>query len=315
MSAERFSTGKQFFWQGDTYEVRRLLPGSNLSVVNVRTGAVQTISFSVLLKALFDSELSFGGSGRLAEGAVKSGYVDLSDCPEELRVIAEYRLEVILPLLKLPPGERKKAIEARVEEFKKKRQDNERSMQTAISVSSVYRWIADYMGSGEDIRALIPATEKRGGKHKSRLKPEVEAIIKAAIEDLYYVREKRTVDYIHREVAVRIDEENLHRPAGDRLKSPSRSTIARRIAAVDMEGKLVAKRGKRAAKRELAEYGVTEYPTIPLERVEIDHTRTDVVVIDDEDLLPLGRLTLTHCLDTATRYPLGYYLGFEPPSY
>ena len=38
-------------------------------------------------------------------------------------------------------------------------------------------------------------------------------------------------------------------------------------------------------------------------------------MIDDRDNLPLGRLTLTHCLDTATRYPLGYYLGFEPPSY
>ena len=38
-------------------------------------------------------------------------------------------------------------------------------------------------------------------------------------------------------------------------------------------------------------------------------------MIDDRDDLPLGRLTLTYCLDTATRYPLGYYLGFEPPSY
>jgi putative transposase len=38
-------------------------------------------------------------------------------------------------------------------------------------------------------------------------------------------------------------------------------------------------------------------------------------VIDDQDDLPLGRLTLTYCLDMATRYPLGYYLGFEPPSY
>jgi putative transposase len=54
---------------------------------------------------------------------------------------------------------------------------------------------------------------------------------------------------------------------------------------------------------------------LPLERVEIDHTRSDLVVIDDRDDLPLGRLTLTYCLDTATRYPLGYYLGFEPPSY
>ena len=35
---------------------------------------------------------------------------------------------------------------------------------------------------------------------------------------------------------------------------------------------------------------------MPLERVEIDHTRTDLVVIDDQDDLPLGRLTLTHCM-------------------
>ena len=59
----------------------------------------------------------------------------------------------------------------------------------------------------------------------------------------------------------------------------------------------------------------TPYPEWPLDRVEIDHTRTDLIVIDDRDNLPLGRLTLTYCLDTATRYPLGYYLGFEPPSY
>jgi putative transposase len=52
-----------------------------------------------------------------------------------------------------------------------------------------------------------------------------------------------------------------------------------------------------------------------LERVEIDHTLTDVVIVDDEDNLPLGRLTYTSCLDTATRYPLGHYIGFEPPSY
>ena len=64
-----------------------------------------------------------------------------------------------------------------------------------------------------------------------------------------------------------------------------------------------------------SQYEQTEYPTIPLERVEIDHTLIDLIVIDDNDDLPLGRLTLTYCLDMATRYPLGYYLGFEPPSY
>jgi len=83
------------------------------------------------------------------------------------------------------------------------------------------------------------------------------------------------------------------------------------MAAADFHGAQSARRETRAVKQ----YSQTPYPDVPLERVEIDHTRADLVVIDDRDNLPLGRLTLTYCLDTATRYPLGYYLGFEPPSY
>jgi putative transposase len=65
----------------------------------------------------------------------------------------------------------------------------------------------------------------------------------------------------------------------------------------------------------IKQVSMTEYPTMPLERVEFDHTKTDLIVIDENDNLPLGRLTLSYLLDSATRYPLGYYLGFEPPSY
>jgi len=124
-----------------------------------------------------------------------------------------------------------------------------------------------------------------------------------------------TINDIRDEVAVRIEEENRFRPQHERLEMPSRRTIARRIDALDTHKRFEAKRGKQAAKREFSQYGKTEYPTLPLERVEVDHTKSDLIVIDDRDNLPLGRLTLTYCLDMATRYPLGYYLGFEPPSY
>jgi len=315
MSAQRFSVGKQFHWQGATYEVRRLLPDSNLNVVNVRTGEAQTVACTQLVRDLLADELHFVVDGRPVKRASKSDYVDLSDCPESLRAVAEYRLEVIRPLLDLPPHGRRRAVQTRVKTFRDKRWTNERTLQTAISVASVYRWMGDYTTSDGDIRALIPDTEKRGGKQQSRLEEEVEAIITSVLEEHYSVREKRTIDYIHREVAVCLEEENQQRLPEERLEMPSRSTIARRIAALDVEGKLVAKQGKRAAKRQLTQYGQTEYPTIPLERVEIDHTLSDLIVIDEKDYLPLGRLTLTHCLDTATRYALGYYLSFEPPSY
>ena len=315
MSVERFSTGREFHWQGETYVIKRLLPESNLNVTNVRTGETQTVPVIQLIKALFADELQFVGDGQLSKRVIKSDYIDLSDCPEALRAVAEHRLEILRPLLKLSPRERKKAVKTKVKEFRENRQNNERCLQTAISTSSIYRWITDYTKSGGDIRALIPNTEKRGGKQKSRLKTEAEAIVEAVIDDVYYVREKRTIDYIHREIAVRIEEENQYRSSEECLKLPSRATIGRRIAALNIEDKLTAKQGRRTAKRELTQYGATKYPTIPLERVEIDHTRSDIIVIDEDDFLPLGRLTLTYCLDTATRYPLGHYLGFEPPSY
>ncbi|MGB5049827.1 MAG: Mu transposase C-terminal domain-containing protein, partial [Caldilineaceae bacterium] len=128
-------------------------------------------------------------------------------------------------------------------------------------------------------------------------------------------REATTIDDVLHEIAVRIDEENRSRTTRDALKLPSRRTIARRISALDLRSRFAARHGKRAAKQMFSQYEQTEYPVIPLERVEIDHTLIDLIVIDDNDDLPLGRLTLTYCLDMATRYPLGYYLGFEPPSY
>ncbi len=315
MSAQRFSVGKQFRWRDEVYEVKRLLPDGNLNLINIRTGEAQTVACIQLVRDLLADELRFLVGGQPVERVSKSSYVDLSDCPESLRAVAEYRLEVIRPLLDLPPRGRRRAVRARVKKFRDERQTNERSLQTSISVTSVYRWMDDYTKSEGDIRALIPDTEKRGGKQQSRLVREVEAIVQSTLEEHYYVPEKRTIDYLHREIAVRVEEENQQRPLQEQLEIPSRSTVARRIAALDVENKLVAKLGKRAAKRQLTQYGRTEYPTIPLERVEIDHTSSDLIVVDENDHLPLGHLTLTYCLDTATRYPLGYYLSFEPPSY
>jgi putative transposase len=314
MSAQRFSTGKQFYWQAETYQVRRILSDNNLYIVNLRTNEAQIVTLTRLVSALFADELRFTPPNSSSAPPTRH-YSDWSDYPETLRATAQYRLEVIRPLLDLPPHQRKQALKARVQELKARREDNQRTLTTALSVASIYRWIQTYTASGNDIRALIPDTEKRGGVQQSRLASAVDAIIQDVIESQYLVREKRTINYVHREVAVRIADENQGRVPAEHLELPSRSTIARRINALDEKQRLTAKRGKKAAQHALHQHAKTVYPTMPLERVEIDHTRADIIVIDDQDLLPLGRLTLTYCLDTATRYPLGYYLGFEPPSY
>jgi putative transposase len=316
MSAQRFSTSKQFVWQGVIYQVKRLLPASMVSIENLQTAEIRIVSFDELAQALFSGELRFVVNGEQSFPSHANPSAGLSDYPEHLHVLAEYRFGIIFPLLTLDPGQRsREIIVARVAEIKRAQLNKAASQNMAVSTASIYRWIRAYKHSGDDLRSLIGNTERQGGKQKTRLEETVETIVSTVIQDRYYVPEKVTADDIYLEVLLRIEEENRFRHVGEKLNAPSKVTIWRRIDALDEAGKLIAKRGKRLAKAVLTQYEQMEYPDGPLARVEIDHTRIDLIVVDGTDNLPIGRPTFTYCLDTTTRYPFGFYLGFEPPSY
>jgi putative transposase len=319
MSKHRFSSGARIRWQGTTYQIIRLLPLGQANIENILSGATLIVEISTLVRALFASELHFvSKNGKVVPDAQEESraaepYLSLSDYPAELVSIARYRLEAIRPLLEM--GRRTRAdILDRVQKIKTAQQD-ERSLQNSVSAASIYRWISDYENSSNDLRALIPSVHERGGKHTTRLREETDTLVEMVIQDKYKAHEKVTIDDIRYELAVRIAEENRVRPSQDQLNMPSRATLARRIAASSACQDYKNQRKQSSIRQTEIQCGQTPYPGLPLERVEIDHTRSDLVVIDDRDNLPLGRLTFTYCLDTATRYPLGYYLGFEPPSY
>lgn len=313
MSPQRLSSGARFQWRGVTYQISRLLPDGKVNLEELLTGAVSIVEISTLVRGLFDDELHFlvdNTPPLMADSTnQRSPFTSLalSDYPDELVAIARYRLGVIRPLLALKSRTRA-AVTARVQEIKAAQPvDGERTLQTTVSIAAAYRWIAGYTRSGDDVRALIPAVHSRGGKHDSRLHPAVNVLVESVIQDKDGRPEQVTIDDVRHELAVRVAEENRVRPSTDQFRLPSRATLARRWAAAALD--------RAQTSRTLKQCAQTPYPDVPLERVEIDHTRSDLVVIDDRDNLPLGRLTLTYCLDIATRYPLGYYLGFEPPSY
>ncbi len=53
----------------------------------------------------------------------------------------------------------------------------------------------------------------------------------------------------------------------------------------------------------------------PLEQAWVDHVLLDVTVIDEKRGVPLGKPVITFIVDEFSGYPLGYHLGFNPPSY
>ena len=140
-------------------------------------------------------------------------------------------------------------------------------------------------------------------------------IIEQTIEKLYYRREKVKIDDLLHEIAHVIADENKILSANDQISVPSRSSIVKRVEALNMERVFRARRGKRAADREFSQSNRMDYPKIPLEEIQIDATKVDLIVVDENDSLPLGRPTLMFAMDLSTRYPLGYYLGFEPEGY
>ncbi|MEI4771425.1 transposase [Psychrobacillus sp. FJAT-51614] len=58
-----------------------------------------------------------------------------------------------------------------------------------------------------------------------------------------------------------------------------------------------------------------EKPTHPLQEVQAVFAKLDLFVEDDKERRPLGRPWITSIVDVYTGYPLGFYTGFEAPSY
>jgi putative transposase len=323
----RFTRGARFCWNGTDYEVESLLPGHNIRLIASASGTVLTVHEQRLVEALFGGELRFtaGNSALEESSASRERFSTLADCTVPQRLTATYRHWVIEPLLSLTPEERKRHVVARRTAEVQERLDaedvpvallygerREKRISTPVSVASIYRWLSLYEQSGGDIRSLIPNWQNRGrGRY---LDEAVDAIVDNVIDELYLQRERRTIDDVYLETRLRVAEANDSR-TGRPLQAPSRSTVHYRIQQLDSVKTLRARRGKQAARRAMAQYGEMEPPNSPLMRVEIDHTPADIILVDAGDGLPLGRPTLTSVLDVATRYPLGYYLGFEPPSY
>jgi hypothetical protein len=208
MSTTRFSTGKEFTWQGDLYAVKRLLPGHQVRIENAVTGQLRIVAFQELVEALVARQLAFLDNGEPVTRPA-GGCIDLSDYPNHLRTIAEYRLAVIKPLLAL--GQTtigKEAVLARIQAVKAE-QEKGIIPQLPLSVASIYRWLRDYARRGQDIRALVPDAQRQGGKNQPRLLPEVDIIITSVIEDHCQMPGFVTIDDIHHEVVVRLTEENL----------------------------------------------------------------------------------------------------------
>lgn len=217
--------------------------------------------------------------------------VDIDSIAEEDWRVASDRYEKIRPLLESGDQSRR-AVEARAAEVE-------------VDPATLYRWLSRYR-SMDAISSLIPF--KRGWKTGNyRINEHAEGVIQSVIKNFYLKPERPSVQKAVREVHRLCEEKHIDQPGA--------SAIRARIARIPEHERLM-RRGQAERARNKYQPVPGKFPgaDYPLSVVQIDHTRVDIILVDDVHRKPIDRPWITVAIDVFSRMTVGYYLSFDAPS-
>lgn len=179
----------------------------------------------------------------------------------------------------------------------------QRAQEFGLGPATLYLWLGAYEKAGR-LTALMP--RKRSDKGSGRLTDEVEAVIRATIEDVYLTKQRKSV--------AKVCEAVRQRCLVAELDPPHPNTVRNRIAVLSESFRTRRRHGSKAAEQIFApEEGHFPGADWPLAFVQIDHTKLDIVLVDDIHRRPVGRPWITLAIDVFSRMVTGFYISFDPP--
>ena len=147
---------------------------------------------------------------------------------------------------------------------------------------------------------------KRGRPEgRSALDEEREEIIRSTIGAFFLTPNRPPVSQLVREVRANCVAANL--------KPPHRRTIVARLETIDLQ-KRARRRGESKTAKSTEAVPGSFGASRPLALVQIDHTKADIFVVDEETRQPIGRPWLTLAMDVCSRMVTGFYITMEAPS-
>ncbi len=310
MAASAFQAGALVELDSRQYTLLRKIAHSTWQLEELRTRRIFEYQDNELRQFYAEGRLIFASrSNRIAsdEASKELGVRHIELSPEDWEQ-AKIRRAYVQAVVNLPNS--KPVLSSAIQEvWTKLREPNK-----APSPISVYRWKKRYVEAGRDIRSLVSRHANSGNRTK-RYPSEVEEAVEKAVAHEYLTEERGKIQDALDSAMVEIIRENKLRPAALQLPLPTRRLVKRLINEVPAFDRYAARHGRVAATKRFRSVQAHRTTQAPLERAEIDHTPLDLMVIDDNSGLPLGRPYLTVCIDDYTRCALGLHIGFEPPSY
>lgn len=174
---------------------------------------------------------------------------------------------------------------------------------------SVHEWWRKYRNTKSPI-ALMP--KNIVGFQQARDYRYV--IFEEVISEIYLTTQKRKKSEVVKAVNDRIIRINHGKSEDDQIPILAKSSIYRWLEQLQQDVVDAARLGSEAARKKYRMSMAGLKVSAILERVEIDHTPLDLMVIDKLTMLPLGRAWLTLAIDKHSRMVVGFYICFNAPS-
>lgn len=322
MSGQRLTRGMKIRWNGFEFQIEERLSDGRLRLLNKHNEERRLVEEMELIEASASGELKILGNNNetrnLEDKMQQNRVYDFTalddDDPRKIKALRKHEYIEALAAEK-KSGFSEQEIAESVQETAERIKDS-----SPPSVRTIQRWINSYIKAAEDIRALIDAEKSKGNRHRkfcaeAARNQEVLKIINDCINEDYLTIQQNTKRHTYDLMEYRIHQINEFRSESNQLPLPTYKSVCRIVNQLNGYDVDKARKGKRFADKKHKILQKSPEPTRPLERVECDDTKTDLLVIDYETSLALGRPWLMILICVFTRMILGYYLSFYPPSY
>lgn len=167
----------------------------------------------------------------------------------------------------------------------------------------VYALLRSLQTGGDEVAVFLP---KQGKPRAKRLAPAVEAIIKQATNDHYAQANRPPLLSLHKTVAERC--------AAAGVPTPSIRAVQSRVRDRDQAWLTRRREGPKAARPLRLLTGAHPGAGAPWERVQIDSTPCDILLVREEDRAVIGRPNFTVAIDLYSRVVPGFSVALEAAS-
>ncbi|PTQ92278.1 putative transposase [Mucilaginibacter yixingensis] len=202
--------------------------------------------------------------------------------------VALKRYYIILPLIDNEPGFTIASV----------------ARKSKVTRQTIYRWLERYTQT-QSVSSLLK-DDTGCPKGTKRIAVDTETIVEEVINSRYLNKQKLSLKKATIDVTLKC------REAG--LPVPHYSTVRRRIAQISEEQKLARRYDSSIAGYKydplLDQFPNADYP---LAAVQIDHTKLDILVVDEINRECVGRPWITLAIDVYSRMVVGFYISLDPP--